>query len=290
MGSKYTSQASSGYNASPPSDDGSSTEANKVKWSTIKQKLSDVLKTFIEAVNSQLVTALDQSCRTVAASDSAAASDHDRTIQVTTSSVSITLADAATMAAGYVVTVANQSTGTITVALATATDTIDTVTNTTVSLAAKEARTYIVNSAATGYLTRSRATGAGTAIQTFLGADVALNNTANYFNICNTGSIGAAGQTWLILAVASMEDTAGAAQMLARIWDGSASVYTETNTSAPAAGQNTTVTLLAVVTLTAATTFHLSCKDISSTSGAVLTTGGAGTANKATSITAVRLS
>jgi hypothetical protein len=156
MGTKYSSQSTSGYNSSPPVDDGTVSEANKVKWSTIKTKLADVLKTFGEAINTALVTALDQSCRTVTASDSAAATDHNRTIQVTTSSVTITLASATSMAAGYIVSVANQSAGNITVALATATDTIDTVTNTTQTIGPLETRRYIVNTAATGYITASR--------------------------------------------------------------------------------------------------------------------------------------
>lgn len=154
MGTKYTSQSTSGYNASAPADDGSVSESNKVKWATIKTKLSDVLKTFAEAINSQLVTTLNTSARAISASDSAAATDHWKTIQANTSSITLTLADAATMAAGYIVTVANQSAGDITVALASATDTIDTVTNTTQTIQAKSARTYIVNAAATGYITK----------------------------------------------------------------------------------------------------------------------------------------
>jgi hypothetical protein len=156
MGTKYSSQSTSGYNSSPPVDDGTASEANKVKWSTIKTKLADVLKTFGEAINTALVTALDKSCRTTAASDSAAASDHDRTIQVTSSGVTITLADATTMAAGYTVSVSNQSGGVITVALATATDLIDTVTNATQSIEAKETKRYIVNTSANGYISASR--------------------------------------------------------------------------------------------------------------------------------------
>lgn len=155
MGSKYSSQSVSSFNASPPVDDGSATEANKVKWSSILNKLASPLKTFAEAINTALVTALDQSCRTVSASDSAAATDHNRTIQVTTSSVTITLADASTMAAGYIVSVANTSSGNITVALATSTDTIDGVTNTTEVIPTQETRRYIVNTAATGYITSS---------------------------------------------------------------------------------------------------------------------------------------
>lgn len=130
------------------------------------------------------------------------------------------------------------------------------------------------------------ATGVG---QTFLAADVALNNTANYFNICNTGAIGASGQVWKITASVALRDTAGAAGMRIRIWDGSATVYQETGETAPAANQDINVTVCALVTLSGVTTFHLSCKDVTSTSGSALTTANAGTANKATWILAERL-
>jgi hypothetical protein len=155
MGTKYSSQSTSGYNSSPPVDDGTASEANKVKWSTIKTKLADVLKTFAEAINTALVTVLDTSPRAITASDSAASTDHWKTIQVNTASVTVTLASAATMAAGYIVNVANQSSGSVTVALATATDTIDGVTNATPLIGPKEVREYIVNATATGYITKS---------------------------------------------------------------------------------------------------------------------------------------
>lgn len=155
MGTKYSSQSAVGYNSNPVSDDGSATEANKVKASTILTKWTNPLKTFIEAVNTAISTALDKSARAVTGNDNSAATDHDRTIQVNTASVTITLADATTMAAGYTVSVANQSSGDITVALATATDTIDTVTNATQTISAKEVRRYIVNATATGYVTAS---------------------------------------------------------------------------------------------------------------------------------------
>lgn len=126
-------------------------------------------------------------------------------------------------------------------------------------------------------------------VQTFLAADVALNNTANYFNVCNTGSIGASGQKWLVTAVASLIDTGGLANILVRIWDGSSVVYCETATQITSANARQVVTVNALVTLSAATTFHLSCKDLTLTTGSVLTTGPAATANKATSITAIRV-
>lgn len=127
------------------------------------------------------------------------------------------------------------------------------------------------------------------ATQTFLGADVNLNNTSNYFNVVNTGSIGGAGQKWLIIGQTLVRDTAGTARIQVRIWDGSSVVYCEDQTT-QGANNWELITQAAVVSLSAATTFHTSAKDVSSTSGVVGTTGDAGTANKASSITAIRLS
>lgn len=52
----YSSVSISGYNASPPSDDGSQVESNRVDWSKIKEKLTDPLKTAIESINTQNAT------------------------------------------------------------------------------------------------------------------------------------------------------------------------------------------------------------------------------------------
>ena len=60
----YSSQSSSGYNSSPPSDDGSETEANRIKWSTIRTKLSDVLKTFAEAIDAAVLAAFAKTINT----------------------------------------------------------------------------------------------------------------------------------------------------------------------------------------------------------------------------------
>ena len=56
----YSSQSASGYNSSPPPDGGEETEANRVKWSTIRTKLSDVLKTFAEAIDSAVSSAFSK--------------------------------------------------------------------------------------------------------------------------------------------------------------------------------------------------------------------------------------
>lgn len=160
MGTKYGSGVTiTGYNSAPPSDDSSQSESNKVKWSTIKTKLPDPLKTAIEAVNSSLVTAFDQSVRSVTAADSTVAGDHNRTIQIAstvTASITISLGDAATMAAGYIVTVANQSTVACVVDRVTASNTIN-GTTASVPIAPLESITFIVNSATNGYIAKSSA-------------------------------------------------------------------------------------------------------------------------------------
>lgn len=128
-----------------------------------------------------------------------------------------------------------------------------------------------------------------TSSQTFLGSNVNLNNTANYFNIVNTGSVGASGQVWFVQGVLCVTDTAGAAAIPTRIWDGSSTVYCESVGDIRGANAQTVITINALVTLSGATTFYLSAKDASLTTGIAQTTGTAGTANKATSITAIRL-
>lgn len=127
------------------------------------------------------------------------------------------------------------------------------------------------------------------AAQTFLGSDVNLDNASNYFNIVNTGSIGGAGQKWLIAGTLCAFRNAGSSQVLLRIWDGSSTVYVETNGGVDTAGVYSVINVYAIVTLSAATTFHLSAK-ASATDAVAITTGGSGTANKATSIVAIRLS
>lgn len=159
MGQKYASQSSSGYNSSPPADDGSTTAANKITWAGIKSKLTDVLKTFTEAVNSQLVTALDTSMSTTSVNYTTLAGDHLKPIEAS-GTITISLGDAATMAAGYQVTVRNKGTGLVTVKPVTAGDTFDGITSTNggcAVLAPGQAKTFGVNQAANGYATLSEA-------------------------------------------------------------------------------------------------------------------------------------
>lgn len=160
MGAKYASVSVSGYNASPPPDNASTGADNQLEWGKHVTKLGNPLKTAIEAVNSRLLTELDQSARLVSGTDSTVAADHNRTLQLAstiTATVTISLGDAATMGAGYIVTIANQSaTVAHTIGRATGGDTIDGVAA-NVTIGPKMAITFMVNSAATGYIKRGGA-------------------------------------------------------------------------------------------------------------------------------------
>ncbi len=156
MGTKYSTVSISGYNAAPPADDGSQVSTNQINWSKHKLKIGDPLKTAIESINSSLVTALDNSVRAITSADVLTAADHLKTIQCTATSAgfAVSLGDAATMAAGYVVTVHNRasSTGDVTVNLASATDSINNTTNGTRLLAPGTALTFVTASPLSGYL------------------------------------------------------------------------------------------------------------------------------------------
>ena len=57
MAIPYSNQQVSAYNQNPPADNAEVTAANALKWAKHVDKLSDPLKTFIEAVNTELLTA-----------------------------------------------------------------------------------------------------------------------------------------------------------------------------------------------------------------------------------------
>lgn len=54
--SPYTPPTEGSYNASPPPDDGSQTEANRINWSKIKTKLADIIRSFALAVDTAVTT------------------------------------------------------------------------------------------------------------------------------------------------------------------------------------------------------------------------------------------
>lgn len=128
-------------------------------------------------------------------------------------------------------------------------------------------------------------TGVGSdSVTTFLVGNVTLNNTASWFNGPNTGSIGASGQKWLIIAHGQMLDSTNSASLGIRIYNGS-TVLAESFTRNAIANGYVDVSCFVVVTLSAATTFTLQARDYSNNTGTLLSDN-----SDCTSITAVRLS
>lgn len=150
MGSKYTTQVVSGYNSSPPPDDGSTVASNKITWNTtIKAKLADPILTLAQAVNSALLTFSDFSQNVVSSAYTTTGADHMKTIQVT-GTTTISLGDATSMGAGYIVNVANYGTNTVTLTRITGADTLNGATK-AITLTPGAAVTVKVIAAATGY-------------------------------------------------------------------------------------------------------------------------------------------
>lgn len=157
MGSKYTTQASAGYNSSPPSDNGSQTASNLITWAGIKSKLADVLKTFGEAINTALVSAFDYSVRAITTSDSTVAGDHMRCVEIAstvTTAVTVALGDASTMTNVYRVFVKNSSAINQTVSRVTGGDTVDGAAA-NVILPPGAGAIFQTNNGANGYITNS---------------------------------------------------------------------------------------------------------------------------------------
>lgn len=126
MGTKYSTITVSGYNATPPDDDGTVSEANKVKWSTIKTKLNDPVKTALESINTALTTHFNVGPTALTTSTTLGASHYNQIIQVSGAGVTLSLSDAATLAAGWYCWIVNtDSTNAITLGRATGADTIN---------------------------------------------------------------------------------------------------------------------------------------------------------------------
>jgi len=53
----YSSVAISGYNATPPADDGTKVDSNRVQWSKHISKIGDPVKTLAEAINTNITAA-----------------------------------------------------------------------------------------------------------------------------------------------------------------------------------------------------------------------------------------
>lgn len=140
-----------------------------------------------------------------------------------------------------------------------------------------------------------RVTGAGatvygypilSTVQASLAADVNLNNTANFFD---GPSVSLPAGTYFVVWSVLVDDTAGVASIVAKLWDGTtvASQGQATVSAAQSLGQ---IAGSAVVTVGSTTTWKVSCRDGASTSGHIKSAPTLGaTGNVASQITALRI-
>ena len=149
MGTKYTTTTISGYNSSPPADDGTASEANKVKWSTTKDKLADPIKDQVANIDAKLVSMADVGPDAKTSAYTTVAGDHQKTLEVT-NATTITLLAVASAPAGYTVTIKNAGTNDVTVT-GTGSEQIDGSTL-DIYLAPKEVAVVQLNQAQTGYI------------------------------------------------------------------------------------------------------------------------------------------
>lgn len=101
----FSAPTLTGYNSSPPSDDGSQVAANLVSWSTIKTKLTDPLSTYAQAISTATaasVGAINQLFSTVTTQSAnfAPTSANDATLYLCSGNTTVTLPTAASMGSG----------------------------------------------------------------------------------------------------------------------------------------------------------------------------------------------
>ena len=118
MTAPYTTQTVTGYNSGAPADDGSQVSTNEIKWSNHKTKLGDPLKTAIEAIDTELLSAFGlvfgQEISTHATDYTVVAGDQGKFLSVT-GTTTITLLAAATAGANFPLAIINNGTGVVTV-------------------------------------------------------------------------------------------------------------------------------------------------------------------------------
>lgn len=122
-----------------------------------------------------------------------------------------------------------------------------------------------------------------TSLTNSLSGDVALNNTGNYFDgpVVAQGTSG----TWFVSGAVTLVDTAGAATMNVKLWDGT-TVIASSSINLTAANTRQCVALSGVITSPAGN-LRISVNDSTSTSGIIRFNSSAN--SKDSTITAVRI-
>lgn len=119
MADPYSTVAITGYNSNPPSDDGSETEANRVKWATIKDKITDPVKERTDDMDTALVAAFAKvlggnGVTSTAISYTVQSTDQGKLVRATASGITITSPDATDVGDPFVFAILNDSSGDIT--------------------------------------------------------------------------------------------------------------------------------------------------------------------------------
>ncbi len=100
-----------------------------------------------------------------------------------------------------------------------------------------------------------------------LGADVALNVTANYFDGPSVAQ-GTSG-TWYASGSVAIQDTSGAATMFCKLWDGTTVISSGALTTSASLSGVVDMSLLGVITSPAAN-IKISCRDTTATTGKII--------------------
>lgn len=117
MGALYSGVSITGYNANPPDDDGSQTEANRVKWETIKEKITDPTKVRTDSMDTAVLEfagKVDGGVTSYSTTTQVQESDQGKLVRVTQSGVTITSPDAVDVGAPFVFGFLNDSDGDVT--------------------------------------------------------------------------------------------------------------------------------------------------------------------------------
>ena len=248
MGTKYSSNTASGYNSTPPPDDGTVSEANKGKWSTIKTKLSDPIKTLAESINTDLVTHFDNGPVAYTSNQTLGASNNGQVVQASGSGTTLTLSDAATLGSGWNCEISStDSTNTVTVARATASDMIN-ETTADVSLLPLQGIKLVVNAAANGFLSsvsprqgKTLSLGAPLTVTTFSATSIDVTNGIGPSYTKNYSLAGTVGSNALTVTLSGYDGTALSATNKAQFTFGSATAGTGTVSTVDATANLTLV-------------------------------------------------
>lgn len=119
MANPFTSPSISGYNDTPPSDDGTNTAANEITWAKHKAKLGDPLKTLAETIVTNVNSAFAKivgggGITEVGIDYTVQPSDQGRFVSATAGGITITTPDATSVGTPFVFNLVNNGDATIT--------------------------------------------------------------------------------------------------------------------------------------------------------------------------------